>query len=863
MKNSSINTQSDTSQNILHHERPSLDRLFKPKTIAIIGSIEREDSAAATIISNLLNSRSNNNIYAVNSESTHIAGVKSFPTIASLPEEIDLAIIDTPFHILPNIIDECVEAAVKGAIIISSQDREIDYELERQIAKTLQYSSLRVIGPDSLGIINTFNGLNAIFANTIAKAGSVGFISQSRSFCTTILDWSVQNQVGFSHFISTGSMIDVDWSELLYYLGDDHRTQSIVLYIESVRNVQSFLSAAREVALIKPIIAIKAGSTEAAAKASAKYRGILPSNNEVFNAALDRCGVLRVSSIAELFYMSEILAKQPHPKGPRLMIFTNAGGPALMATDALINGSGRLAELSDKTISELNQILPPQWSHTNPINIPGNTPANLYAEACAIAIKDTGCDGLLAILAPQNALDATQTAEQIKLHIKANNKPMLASWMGGASVIDGTQILTQANIPTFPYPDTVARMFNYMWKYNDNLRNLYETPVSHHNFEEGDTAKLAVEAIIKQAHILNRTLLTQSESAQILAAYGIPVISSAQEEQPQENSSHIVPGVINRSDSLELILASRIDPQFGPIIFFGAGGPLVEVYQDHQVGLPPLNTTLAHNIIKQTRIYHALKGELNNRAIDMSALENVMVQFSRLIVEQPWIKEICIKPLLASYQGVFAADAQINIYDAKVKLEKLPQPAIRPYPTQYISQWTMKNGISVTIRPICPEDEPLMINFHKTLSSKSIYYRYFYLMSLNYRISHERLAKVCFIDYDREMALVVEHKDNQTGVCEIIAVGRLIKSHSKNEAEYAIAISDQFQKFGLGTELLKRLLQIGRDEKLDYITANILPENHAMQHISKKLGFQIHYSSREEAMLARVALEPISSNRTI
>ncbi|MEW6731345.1 MAG: bifunctional acetate--CoA ligase family protein/GNAT family N-acetyltransferase [Acidobacteriota bacterium] len=905
----------DPSHDVLRQEKQPLDAIFMPKSVAVIGASETLGSVGRTILWNLINNSFGGTVYPVNPKRPNVLGIKAYPNIATVPEQIDLAIIITPAKVVPTIVGECIDAGVKGAIVISAGFRELGatgYVLEKQIVEQLQRGKMRLIGPNCLGVISNRTGLNATFANAMARPGNVGFISQSGALCTAILDWSLREQVGFSAFVSVGSMLDVGWGDLIYYLGDDHRTQSIVIYMESIGDARSFLSAAREVALTKPIIVIKAGRTDAAAKAAASHTGALTGSDEVLDAAFSRCGVLRVTSIAELFYMAEILAKQPRPKGPRLMVFTNAGGPGVLATDALISNGGELAELSNETILSLNKILPAHWSHNNPIDVLGDASPELYAKAFEIAVKDPSCDGILAILAPQGMTDPTQTAEQVKLYAKTANKPILASWMGGASVMAGAAILAQANIPTFPYPDTAARMFNYMWQYSDNLRSLYETPVLYADSTARASDRVCVEEIIEQARKSGRTILTELESKQLLSAYGIPVVktyvatnatdaikladeigypvvvklfsetvthktdvggvklnlidadsvrhayysieSSVKEKLGAGNFLGVTVQKMIKLDGYEIILGSSIDPQFGPVLLFGSGGQLVEVYKDHALGLPPLNTTLARRMMEQTRIFTALKGVRGRKPVNIPALEQIMVRFSQLVVEQSWIKEIDINPLLISAEEMIALDARVVLYGADTSKEQLPTLAIRPYPTQYVSQWTMKNGTEVTIRPIRPEDEPLIINFHKTLSEQSVYFRYFNMMSLNYRTSHERLARVCFIDYDREVALVVERKDQQTGKCEIIAVGRLIKLHGTKDAEFAIAISDQFQKAGLGTELLSRLLQIGRDEKLSHITADILLDNRAMQHVSEKLGFRLHYSSDAEVVKAEIAL---------
>ena len=910
----------DPAHDILRTEGQPLDIIFSPKTVAVIGATEKVGSVGRTVLWNLVSTPFGGTIFPVNPKRHSVLGIKAYPTIARVPEPVDLVVIATPAATVPEVIQECVDAGVKGAIILSAGFKESGAAgavLEQKILEQARRGKMRIIGPNCLGVMRPRTGLNATFASAMARSGNVGFISQSGALCTSILDWSFRENVGFSAFISIGSMLDVGWGDLIYYLGDDPHTQSIVIYMESVGDARFFLSAAREVALTKPIIVIKAGRTEAAAKASASHTGALTGSDEVLDAAFRRSGVLRVTKISELFNMAEVLAKQSRPKGPRLTIITNAGGPGVLATDYLITTGGQLAALSKETITALDQVLPPYWSHGNPIDILGDAGPERYTQALEIAAHDPNTDGLLVILTPQAMTDPTQTAEQLKPYAQSAGKPILASWMGGAEVMAGESILNRAGIPTYPYPDSAARVFSYMWQYSYNLRGLYETPMLADSDEKPDRALAA--QIVAQVHQTGRTLLTEVESKQVLAAYGIPVVetktATSEEEAVQgaetigypvvlkllsETITHktdvggvqlnladaqavgrayqsieasvrekvgaqhfqgvTVQPMVSR-DGYELILGSSLDPQFGPVLLFGLGGQLVEVFKDRALALPPLNTTLARRMMEQTRIYTALQGVRGRAPVDLVALEQLLVRFSQLVAEQRWIKEIDINPLLAppsnqEGSGLIALDARIVLHEPTLKESDLPKLSIRPYPTQYIAPWTMKNGTEVMIRPIQPEDEPLLVQFHKTLSEESVYFRYFHLINLSHRVAHERLTRICFIDYDREMALVAERKDPQTRVSEILAVGRLSKIHGTDEAEFALLVSDQYQGLGLGTELLQRLVQVGRQEQIQRINATILFDNHPMQHICEKLGFQLHHSIADSWVNAEIELYP-------
>jgi acetyltransferase len=881
--------------------RHPLEPLFTPSNVAVVGATEKPGSVGRTIVWNLVSSPFGGTVYPVNPHRSNVLGVRAYPSVADLPEPVELAVVCTPAPLVPGIIGECVEAGVSAAIVLSAGFRETGatgLALERDALERARAGGLRVLGPNCLGVMSPSSGLNATFGGSMARQGSVGFISQSGALCTAVLDWSHEMNVGFSHFVSVGSMMDIGWGDLIDYFGDDPRTKSIVLYMESIGDARAFLSAAREVALAKPIIVIKAGRSVAAARAAASHTGTLTGSDEVLDAAFRRSGVLRVNSIAELFYMAEVLAKQPRPRGPRLSIVTNAGAPGVLATDELITNGGELTVLSAQAEAELSRLLPPHWSHGNPIDVLDDAGPERYVKALEIAAADPNSDGLLVILTPQAMTDPTQTAELLRQRVTRFEKPLLASWMGGVDVAAGERILNKGGVPTFPYPDTAARMFFLMWKYSYNLRGLYETPALPADVEGVERRRAVAAGIIQSARAAGRTLLTEAESKQVLAGYDIPVVETRVARTPDEAAaiaadlgypvvvklySHAVThktdvgGVeLNLQDEAdvrrawerirdavsvksapehfegvtvqpmmkadggyELIVGSVADPQFGPVVLFGAGGQLVEVYRDRALALPPLNTTLARRMMEQTRILEALKGVRGRKPVDRSAIERLLVRFSQLIVEQRWIREVDINPLLVSDERLVALDARIVVHGPEVTPDDLPPLPIRPYPMQYVRDWRMKDGTSITIRPIRPEDEPLMVKFHEKLSERSVYLRYFHLLKLNQRVAHERLTRICFIDYDREMALVAERQDPVTGMGEILGVGRLTKVHGRPEAEFAIVIHDEAQGKGLGCELLSRLKDVARDERVQRVTAEVLAENTEMVRLCEKHGFEV------------------------
>jgi acetyltransferase len=880
--------------------RRPLDPLFAPRTVAVIGASEKPGSVGRTILTNLVGSPFGGTVVPVNPHRASVLGIRACAAVADIPEPVDLAVVCTPAAAVPEIVGQCAEAGVAAAIVISAGFRETGSEglaLERETLARARAGGLRLVGPNCLGVMSPVTGLNATFAGSMARPGSVGFISQSGALCAAVLDWSHEMNVGFSHFVSIGSMIDVGWGDLIDHLGDDPRTKSIVLYMESIGDARAFLSAAREVALTKPIIVIKAGRTAAAARAAASHTGTLTGSDEVLDAAFRRSGVLRVGSIAELFYMAEVLGTQPRPRGRRLSIVTNAGAPGVLATDALIANGGELTVLSDQSVAALNRLLPAHWSHANPIDVLDDADPERYAKALEIAAADPNSDGLLVILTPQAMTDPTQTAELLRQRAARFEKPLLASWMGGVDVAAGERILNTSGIPTFPYPDTAARMFFLMWKYSYNLRGLYETPALPADIEDSARRRAAADAVIERVRRSGRIRLSEAESRDVLAAYDIPVVETRVARTADEAASTAadlgypvvvklysdtithktdVGGVeLNLQDErdvreaferirasvgakagpghfqgvtvqpmmkadggYELIVGSVTDPQFGPVVLFGSGGQLVEVYRDRALALAPLNTTLARRMMEQTRILEALKGVRGRKPVDLPALESLLVRFSRMIVEQRWIREVDINPLLASDERLVALDARIFVHGLDVGAEALPPLPIRPYPTQYVGEWRLKDGTPVTIRPIRPEDEPLMVRFHEMLSERSVYFRYFHLLKLNQRVAHERLTRICFIDYDREIALVAERSDPTTGERAILGVGRLTKLRGANEAEFAVVVRDEVQGKGLGCEFLSRLRDVARDEGLERLTADVLAENTEMVRLCERLGFE-------------------------
>ncbi|HMP73070.1 MAG TPA: bifunctional acetate--CoA ligase family protein/GNAT family N-acetyltransferase [Kiritimatiellia bacterium] len=903
----------DPARDVWRQSKHPLDPIFKPTNIAVIGATETHGSVGRTLLWNLVSNPFGGAVFPVNPRRPSVLGIKAYPNIQSVPEPVDLAVIVTPAAAVPDIIRDCADLGIPAAIVISAGFKELGppgIELEQRILEHATRGKMRIIGPNCLGVMNPLTGLNATFGATMARPGNVAFFSQSGALCTAVLDWSVREQVGFSAFVSIGSMLDVDFGDLIDYFGNDPRTQSIVIYMESIGDARSFLSAAREVALNKPIIVIKAGLTEAAAKAAASHTGSLTGSFEVLEAAFRRSGILRVNEISDLFNMAEVLGKQPRPRGPRMTILTNAGGPGVLATDALISSGGKLTEISPETFKALNDFLPPHWSRSNPIDILGDADPGRYAKALEIAAKDPNSDGLMVILTPQDMTDPTLTAEYLKPYAKVEGKPIVASWMGGPMVAAGNDILNRANIPTFNYPDTAARMFTYMHQYSENLRFLYETPNLVED-DEHEPDREAARKLIDEVYADGRTLLTEEESKRLLAIYGIPTVRtdialnadeaaaaaesigypvvlklhsrtlthktdvggvvlnlgtadavreafdgikvSVTEKAGAEHFEGVTVQPMIKMEGYEIILGSSVDPQFGPVVLFGLGGQLVEVFKDRAIGIPPLNSNLARRLMERTKIFTALKGVRGRKPVNLRRMEEIMVRFSQLVAEQAFIAESDINPLLVSSDQIIAVDARVLLHPVGTKEQDIPRPAIRPYPHQYNTRMALKDGAPMHVRPIRPDDEPLLAAFHKTLSEQTVRQRYTHVISLDDRIAHERLKRICFIDYDREMVLVALEDDPKKHAQTMAAVGRLSRIRDSDEARFAILISDPYQRRGLGTKLLHLLLEVARKEKIKRVIGEILPEHEGMQIICKKVGFTL--AKRKDAELVEAMIE--------
>jgi acetyltransferase len=878
----------------------NLDKIFNPKNVAIIGASDVEGSVGYAIVKNFTQVGYTGKVYFVNNRKPEILGVKTYPSVDQIPEQVDLAIIATPAKTVPDVMEECGKGGVKGTIIVSAGFKETGppgKALEEKTLATAKKYGVRVIGPNCIGLIRPRNNLNATFLDKMPKSGNVAFLSQSGALGSAILDWAIHENIGFSNFVSVGSMIDVDFGDLIDYFGSDPKTKSILMYVEGITEARKFMSAARHFARTKPIIVVKSGKFSESAQAAASHTGSLSGEDGIYDAAFKRAGIVRVSEIADLFNAAEVLGTQPLPKGPRLAIITNAGGPGVMATDSLIAQGGKLAKLSQKTLDSLNAVLPPFWSHGNPIDVLGDAKSERYKAAVEACLNDEGIDGILIIFTQQAVSESVEISKNIVELVRNKtfqNKTILTSFMGFGAVQEANSILNANNIPTYTTPEQAVRTYMYMYNYQRNVDLLYETPEELP--VDASPPKRPIMAILRNAAFEDREILTEDEAKKILKYYNFPVVRTEVANNVDEAIAYaqdmgfpvvlkiLSPQIVHKSDAggvilnvkspdevrnafelliqrataynpkaqligvtvqpmvakkgVELIIGGKTDPVFGPVILFGSGGVGVELFKDTSIGLPPLNTTLIHRMMDETKVYRLLKGWRGEAPVDLKKLDETMLMFSQLLVDFPQIKEIDINPLLISEKEASILDARIVVDKTSVckKFEPHEHMVITPYPKKYEILWQLRNGQEVILRPIKPEDEPMWLEMFQSLSEESIRYRFFQMLK---DTPHAVRVRYCNVDYDREIAIVAEIVE--AGKRKILGVTRLSIESDEKSGEMAFLVSDYWQGLGLGTKMVDYVLDIAKEKGIDQVHAIILQDNYRALSLSKKMGFKIDY----------------------
>jgi acetyltransferase len=880
----------------VHH----LDRIFNPHRIALIGVTTNPNSVGGKVLGNLVASGFRGVVYPVNPDNEAVLGIQCYPDVAHLPRTPDLGVICTAAEKVPGIVRSCGQAGILGIIIISSGFKETGPHgkaLEEEIlAIKNEFPGMRILGPNCLGIIVPSQKLNLSFASGMAAAGHVAFISQSGALCASVLDWALEEKIGFSYFVSVGNALDVGFGDLIDYFGEDEKSNSMILYMESIANARKFMTAARAFARTKPIVVYKAGRFPESAQVAASHTGAMAAEDAIYDAAFQRIGVSRVLELGEIFDCAELVGQKKTSKGHRLAIITNAGGPGVIATDALIATQGTLATLSTNTITQLNETLPPAWSHGNPIDVLGDSRSKRMMKATGIVLADKNVDAVLVILTPQAMTNPTPMAKALAKLAETTNKPILAVWLGGTRMKEGIRLLNEAGVPTYSTPEQGVRAFMTLVEYSRNLETLYETPkdIPVQFPILGKPLPELWNAIVADSST-EAPILSEEKSKTLLEYYGIPttrpraaataqqavalaneigypvvlkilspaithksdvcgvlldlldgpavseafeqITTQARIKQPDANITGVtVQPMVKMSNAVEMILGIKYDPIFGTVILVGTGGIMAELFNDRVIGFPPLNERLARNMLESLKIWPLLQGYRGKPPVNIDKLVETLIRLSYLAANCPEISELDINPLLVGEKEVMALDARVVIDPERIeKNGKLyDHLSLKPYPEEYVRQMQMEDGTSLTLRPIKPEDEPLWMEMLSKCSRETIYARFRYFFRWE---SHETATHYCYIDYDREIAIVAEL--NEKGKRRLVGVGRLIAAPDHETAEYAVLITDDWQNKGLGNILTDYCLEIADKWDVKRMVAETTTDNHRMIAVLKSRGFDI------------------------
>jgi acetyltransferase len=876
-----------------------LDRIFQPDSIAVVGASEKQGSIGNAVMTNLIAGRFAGKVFPVNTRYQKVHGLPCCPSVKEVAAAVDLAVIATPIETVPEVIADCVARGLGGAIVISAGGKEAGpagQAIEKEIRELAYRGGLRILGPNCLGVMRPGACLNASFASAMPADGNLGFISQSGAICTAVLDLAFRERFGFSHFVSIGSMLDIDFGDMIDYLGSDPKTKSILLYIEHLTQYRKFMSAARAVSRIKPIIALKAGRSEAGARAAASHTGALAGEDAVYDAAFQRAGIVRVDTIGELFDCAELTAKQPRPTGPRLAIISNGGGPAVMAVDTLARLGREPAVLEEETRRKLDAFLPRFWSRGNPIDILGDASPERFRQTMEICFAAREIDAMLVILAPQALTDPLPVADALVDAMTGHRFPVFTCWMGGRSIAGAVDKLNAAGIPTYETPERAVRAFLYMYEYAENTEAARQVPprINRHLDLDRESVRSCVASAPRDR------FMSEGDAATILSAYGFPVTATRfadSEDQAvamaeklgfplvmklhspdithktdaggvrldlrsredvlkayrgiveaagQYDSKAHIAGVslqpYHASPDYEILLGAKRDPNFGPVLLFGMGGIFTEILKDRAIGLPPMNRLLARRLMQKTKAFSLLQGYRNRKPADLEQLEEMLMRLSQLLIDVPEIAELDMNPVLIK-------DGRARVVDARILLSEhaardYRHLVISPYPQEYEHQETAKDGSSLFVRPVKPEDAPLFRELFAVLSPTSIYYRFFTPVK---ELSPAMLARFTQIDYDREIALVAVDRDKEAE--RIVGVARIIGDPDGKTGEFAVLVGDPWHGRGIGAALLQKCLDIAREKGFEKITGSVLQQNKNMLALAKKLGFKVRpqseYGERE------------------
>lgn len=873
-------------------EKHYLSPLLEPRSVGVIGASERESSLGNVLIRNMLDAGYKGRLFAINPKHETVLGIPCYKSVEDVPHRLDLAVIAVRAEKVAAIVDSCGRAGVKAVIILSSGFSESGPRgalFERHVIEAARRHKIRLLGPNCLGIMRPELGLNATFAHASAVKGTIGLISQSGALCAAILDWAKPNNVGFSAVVSLGTSSDIDFGEILEFMISDPRTESIFLYVEGVRDARRFMSALRGAARVKPVLLVKVGRHPDVSRAILSHTGAPVGDDAVFDAALRRAGVIRLYNMGQLFAAANALFSHFRPRGNRLAIITNGGGPGVMAADRAADLGIPLSQFSEGTMEKLNAALPSSWSRGNPVDILGDADVERYKKAVQAVLEGPNVDGVLVMLTPQAMTDPTGVAEAIIELEKTADKPVVTCWMGEDLVTNARHRFIEAGIPTFRTPEPSVELFSHISAYYRNQKLLMQTPasLSHLSPPSIESARLVIETALAE----RRKVLNEMESKALLAAFRIPIAQtviarSATEAMvlAEEIGLPVVmkidsPSIIHKSESggvrlnlgslaavrtayqeiqdevrknrpdaningvaiepmilkrngRELVVGVRRDPVFGPVITFGEGGNRVEANRDVAVALPPLNNYLAGDLIRSSRV-HALLGEFRNLPpVDMEALELVLLRVSEMVCELPWITVMDINPLIVDENGAVAVDARIVVENVSPTADRYDHMAIHPYPSHLTSKWTVPDGTEITIRPIKPEDAELEVEFVRGLSTETKYYRF---MNTMRELPPAMVARLTQIDYDREMAflatIMADGAEKEIGVC------RYAVNPDGESCEFAVVVGDDWQHRGLARKLMGVLIETARGKGLAYMNGVFLANNDRMLKFVQGLGF--------------------------
>ncbi|MCX7366129.1 MAG: bifunctional acetate--CoA ligase family protein/GNAT family N-acetyltransferase [Alphaproteobacteria bacterium] len=866
----------------------NLDRLIAPRSVVAIGASTRPGSVGFAVTRNLLAGGFKGDIHLVNLKGGEIDGRKVFRTLADLPAAPDLAVIMTPPDTVPGLIAELGTRGTKAVVVITSgpgagtDAAEVNARWRQKLLRRAEPNLLRIVGPNCIGYAAPGIGLNASFGPGNLKAGRIAAIAQSGAVLAALADWGTAQGIGFTHLLSMGDMIDVDFGDVLDMLARDYETRAILMYVEGIQQARKFMSAARGAARLKPVIVLKAGRHAAAAKAAASHTGSMAGSAAVYDAAFARAGLVRVVGLGELFDAAETLGYGMMPRNERLAILTNGGGVGIISTDLLMDGGGELATLTAKTIAQLDKTMPRIWSRANPVDIVGDADGPRYAAALDALADDRGVGAVLAMNVPTALASPEEAARAVAGAAGAKVVPVIGCWIGGPAAEAGRRVLHAAGMPAYDTPLRAVRGFMHIVEYRRGQRALQRTPPSIPD-ARSDTA--LVRAIVNGALAEKRSLLTEPEAKRVLAAYGIPVVPTeialdaaeaahvatrigfpvavkilsreithksdvggvaldlGTEQAVLEAAramhdkvctaapgaridGYVVQPMIKRSHAVELILGAAEDPVFGPILMVGHGGVAAEVIDDKALALPPLDPVLAEDALSRTRVDRLLRGYRDRPPAARAAVCEAMVRLSQLIADVDEIAELDINPLLVDAEGVIALDARIVVRKQSGQ-ERAARFAIKPYPAELAIE--IRHGDeTLRIRPIRPQDEPLLQAFTKRLSPEDIRLRFFGPLR---EMSHELAARLTQIDYDREMAFLLLDGD------VLLGVGRLAADPGFEQAEFALIVSSDRQRRGYGALLLGHVLDYAKSRGVKRVVGNILRENRRMIDLAERLGF--------------------------